>query len=62
MLVPEVVSVDTGNDQARDHSTVHGQLSIILFISPSTIFRLSLCLTAIHDLWTLWIPILGEWI
>lgn len=29
MLVPEVVGVDTGNDQARDHSTVNGQLSII---------------------------------
>ena len=29
MLVPEVVGVDTGNDQAWDHSTVNGQLSII---------------------------------
>jgi hypothetical protein len=62
MLVPEVVSVDTGNDQARDHSTVHGQLSIILYVFLSTIFRLSCSLMTIHDLWTLWIPILGEWI
>jgi hypothetical protein len=34
MLIPQVIRIDTRNDQARNRHTVQGQLALLFYTSP----------------------------